>query len=405
MKRNRWLLFIVLYISAFAVSASQLKIVPVLGDLAAGMEISLTQTSFLMSVFTIAGIILAIPGGALLNKIGPKKLLLFLLGSLIIGNLLGAFFYSNYPVFLISRIIEGIAFSMIIMTGIVFISEWFAGGKVGLAIGVFTTFPGAASAVFMNASVPISNAFGMGSLWIIVGALSIITFILVSLVIKQPAAEEAIADGTAGPSQKMLEKPSVGAAISNSKMWILAICQGCVAFVLFTFITIYPTMFQDFYNLEVTTANFYAGLNGLFGIPFCIIAGIIIDKTGKPALLTLYSFILMAFTCFITAVLGPKTYVLHTLLIAISCGFVIPAVLAIAPSIAKKPILIGYTVAFINMIYYVGIFIGAPVILAAVASSGWQTAANILGLVAIIGIIFSIIYLLISRKKVAAKQQ
>jgi predicted MFS family arabinose efflux permease len=402
--KNKWGLFIILYISAFAVSASQLKFVPLLGNLAASMNISLTQTSLLMSVFTIAGIILAIPGGALLAKIGPKKLLLFLIGSLIIGNFLGAFFYTNYPIFLISRIIEGIAFSMIIMTGIVFLSKWFAGGNVGLAIGALTTFPAAASAVMMNVSVPISTALGMSSLWLLMGALSVICFILVSIFIREPKEEVAPATGAApeGAATEMIqEKPSLAAAAANGKMWLLAICQGCGAFILFTFITIYPTLFTNLYQLDVGTANFYAGMNGLFGIPFCIITGILIDRTGKPALISFFGFIILVVACAITAILGTPTYILHTLMTAVGAGFVIAAILAAAPLIAKKPILIGYTVAFINLIYYIGVFVGAPATLGAVESSGWQAGANVLTIVAVIGLAVSLIYMIANRRKTA----
>ncbi len=400
--KNKWGLFIILYITAFAVSASQLKFVPLLGNLAASMNISLTQTSLLMSVFTIAGIILAIPGGALLAKLGPKKLLLLLIGSLIIGNFLGAFFYTNYPVFLISRIIEGIAFSMIIMTGIVFLSKWFAGGNVGLAIGAFTTFPATASAVCMNAAVPISTALGISSLWLLVGALSVVCFILVSVFIKEHKAGPAAEAAPEGAATKMIEeKPSIAAAASNGKMWLLAICQGCGAFILFTFITIYPTLFSGLYQLDVSTANFYAGLNGLFGIPFCIITGILIDKTSKPALISFFGFIILVVACAITAILGTPTYILHTLMTAVGAGFVIAAILAAAPSIAKKPILIGYTVAFINLVYYIGVFVGAPATLGAVESSGWQAGANVLTIVAVIGLAVSLIYMLTNRRKPA----
>ena len=76
--KNRGLMFLILFLSAISISLSQLKVVPILGDLSVSMGISIADTSWLMSVFTIAGIVLAIPGGALVSKLGPKKLILAL---------------------------------------------------------------------------------------------------------------------------------------------------------------------------------------------------------------------------------------------------------------------------------------------------------------------------------------
>lgn len=387
--KNKWLLFVVVYLAAVTVSLSQLKIVPVLGALSETLNISMTQVSWLMSIFTLAGIILAVPGATILGKLGPKKLLLLLVGTLILGNVLGAI-TNSYGLLLVSRAIEGIAFSMIILVGIVLISGWFAEGGAGTAIGIYTTFPAIASVIAMNVALPITKSLGMSSIWWIVAALSVLSFVLVMLVIPAPQKQ---------PGDPAVEKVSLVEAASNGKIWLLAICQFCVGFILFTFITIYPTLFTSRYGLEPGTANFYAGLNGLFGIPFCILSGAIIDKTRNAPLLTLVSFVGMAISGFITSMLGPSTYVLHTLLIAMFCGLVIPAVLYIAPSVAKRPALIGYSIAFVNLLYYVGIFSGSPLVLGAVEKSGWQSAANIFTVVSLIGFAAMAVFMVISKTK------
>ena len=75
-KNNKWLMFLILLISAITVGVSQLKIAAVMQDVAAALGVSTTQAALLMSVFTIAGIVLAIPGAAIQDKMGPKNLLL-----------------------------------------------------------------------------------------------------------------------------------------------------------------------------------------------------------------------------------------------------------------------------------------------------------------------------------------
>jgi len=355
--------------------------------------------AYLMSVFAIAGIILAIPGGAILGKMGPKKLLVCLMVSLLLGNLIGAFAIDSFPLMLVSRALEGVAFSMIIMVGIVLISGWFAGTKiVGTAIGLFCTFPAVASGIMLNASTPIAGAIGMQSLWLIVGALVFLGLILVAAFVPNPRPS---ADGGSGAPPEE-EKASIREAISNGKIWLMAICQGCVVFILFTFLQLYPYIFNVFYDLPETTANFYGSLAGWFGLPFSVVSGVIIDKFKRAPLLILIAFIMIAIGCFILNMLTPATYILQILIISIFTGITISAVLIVAPSVAKRPSLIGYSIAFVNLIYFIGIFAGPAVFTSQVESAGPQAGTNVLTAVAILGVLAAIVFMLANRKKPAA---
>ena len=60
--KNKWVMFFILLVSAITVSLSQLKLSPVLGDVAAMLNVDITKAAMLMSLFTVAGIVLSIPG-------------------------------------------------------------------------------------------------------------------------------------------------------------------------------------------------------------------------------------------------------------------------------------------------------------------------------------------------------
>jgi len=396
--KNRWLLFFVLFLAALSVTLSQLKVVPILGDLAVGLNVDQGQIAWIMSVFYLAGIILAIPGGAILGKMGPKKLLLCLMGFVIVGNLIGAFATSNFPLLLVSRVIEGVAFSMIIMVGIVFITSWFEGPAAGLPIGIFTTFPAVGSILAYNTAIPISTANGIQSLWWTVLIYTVIVAVIAAIVIKMPKTGS---DDALGAVSGMApdDVPRLSEVLKSGKIWLLALCQGCVAFVLFTYITVYPMIFQQFYSLDAIAANQYASFNGIFGIPFCIIGGYIIAKVKKPMVLILVCFIGLAFTGFITTHLTPPTYIVHTLLSALFTGLIISAVLVVAPMSAKRPSLIGYSIALVNTVYFLGMFIGAPVVMGTAATSGWGAASTVVVVVSVIGVIGSVVFLATDRKR------
>jgi predicted MFS family arabinose efflux permease len=380
--KNKWVLLAILYLSAITVSLGQLKIVPIMGQVAELAGVSIPQAGLLVSIFTLAGIILAIPGGKILAKIGSKNLLLFLIGMLSAGNVLGAL-TNNFPLLLLSRIIEGTAFSMIIMNGLVMINGWFEGGNgTNTAIGIFTTFPAVASFVGMNVTLPIVMKLGIKSVWWIIAALAAVFFLMILTLVPPPKTSER--------EEKSGERPSLTTAAKNYRVWLLAFSHLCIAFVLFTYITCYPALFTGFYGLDQGTANSYNGLNGLFGIPACVFCGILIDKVKKPYTIALVGRIGTIITVAVNLLLGPSTFVLHLALVALLIGGIgITSDLCIGPTLAKSSSYIGYSMSFINLLYYVGVFASTPLTLWLVETSGWGAATTLLIIVSIVATVLA----------------
>lgn len=390
--KNRGLLFVIIYLAATTVSLSQLKIIPIMGDIAGSMGIDVANVSWLMSVFTVAGIILAIPGAAILQKTGPKKLFMILMAALVVGNLLGAV-ATNFTMLLISRMIEGIAFAMVIMNGIVFCGMWYPGNS--MVVGIYTTFASIGNVIVMNSVLSIVAKHGLKSPWYIVAALAAIFLVLIGICIKEPKAAGA-------PGEAAAPQVSIGEAFKSKPLLFLALGQLCVGFILFTLMTIYPSIFTERCGLDAGAANFYAGLFGLFSIPFCILGGFIIDKIGKASSVALFSFAGMAIASFLLPMLGqnmPAGYILHTLVMACFTGMSLTAILSTAPMTMKNPALAGVAVAIVNMLYYIGIFIGTPITMNVAASSGWTAASAVLGAIGILGVVAILLYSNAARKE------
>ena len=395
--KNRGLMFTILFLSAICISLSQLKVVPILGDLSATMGISFAETSWLMSVFTIAGIVLAIPGGALVGKLGPKRLIVVLMVCLVVGNLLGGI-STTYPVLLLSRIIEGVAFAMITTAGIVLINMWFPDKNTGLFIGIFTTFAAVASVIAMNTALPITMALGLKSVWWIVAAISAVFTVLFALVVK----EAAPAGGPAGGMPPV----KLSGVLTNRDVVLLSLCQFCVGFVLYFFMTNYPALFGVVYGLDPATANFYTSLNGLWGIPFCVVGGFIVDRLGpkrSPLLITV-SFVGLGLTCLIMTMLSAPTYILHTFLAAIFPGLILPAIAFLVPRVVGNPGEIGYGMALVSMLYSLGIFVGNPIVMYAIEGTGsWSIGSYILLAVCLLGAVLAVVFISTAKKKLEAQ--
>jgi predicted MFS family arabinose efflux permease len=374
--KSKWTKLAVLYVSAVSISIGQLKIVPIMESLAALAGVSIAQAGLLVSVFTGAGIILAIPSGSIMAKLGSKKLLLTLMTALCAGNILGAV-SDNFVVLVISRLIEGTAFAMIIMVGLMLINTWFQESGKGIATGIFTTFPAVGSFTALNITLPVVQVLGVKSMWWLTGIIAALCFLLILIVIKTPEENTGI---------KSTEKrPLLSGAAKNPKLWLFACCHFCIAFLLFSYITTYPVLFSGFYGIEAGLANFYSSLNGLSGVPACILVGILIEKTKKPRMLALVGCIGAAITAAFNLKLGPYTYPLHSILSSLFIGgFALTANFCIGPQLARSPEYLAYTMAFINLLYYGGVFASTPVILSVVEKAGWQSATILMVCVALV---------------------
>lgn len=389
---NKWMKFFLLYAGGILIGMSQLKIAPIIRPLSQYLHTSLTQMSLLTSVFTISGIFIAIPGGALVTKIGAKKLLLVIIGLLGVGNFLGTLARS-FSLLLMTRVIEGISFSTIVMTAVVLISYWFKDSPhSGTAIGIFTTFPALSSLISMNLFLPLSERFGNFASWYLIGSLSIIMWILYFLFLDAPV-EDTLA-------KEEVEDSPLRMVIKNKTVWILGILQGCMAFVLYAYIALYPVLFSDYYHLSQATGNFYSGLFGLFGIPFGVVAGFLLDRVKKSGLVILAAFITMGFSCLAAPFLGGISGLIIAQVFFLSAAAMLASssITILVPRSAGKENLVGYSMSLVNLFYYTAIVIGAPVISKVIEHFSWMAGLLVLTSIAVLGVAGSIIYLLTTKE-------
>jgi predicted MFS family arabinose efflux permease len=227
--------------------------------------------------------------------------------------------------------------------------------------------------------------------WWIIAGVAALCFILVKFILP-PAPPEEFAE----PSG---EKPLFRDAAKNGKVWFMAISHGCIAFIIFSYAYCYPVIFQNVYSLSSETANNYASLSGIFGIFFGITCGILIEKIGKPYVISFVGRIGIIITVALTLALGTSSlaYIMHILATALfGGGICMTANLVIGPTLAKSPAHIGYTMSLINMLFYIGSVACSPVMLGLAAGPGWGTAILV---VVIVGIVATVPVLLLPLKK------
>ena len=389
MKKNPWFRFLILQCCAVTVSVSQLKVSAVMEQVAQGFSISMGAAAGLMSFFTVAGIVLAIPGAALMERMGAKRLLLLLMACLFAGNAVGAV-AGAYPLLMAGRLLEGVAYAMIIMVGIDLINTWFPHGGAGTATGIFNTFAAVGNFITLNGALMVVKRWNVRTLWWIGAALAAVDLILVLAFIpaEKPIPDRSRNRENDGNTAASSTGDMVREAFRDKRLMSLGAAQMLMAFILFGFITCYPLLFTGYYHLAPEKANFYSSLNGLFGIPACIVCGILAEKTGNPCRVAMAGAVGTVIAGFTMLILTPGTYVVHVLASAVfPGGLVMTSIFCMVPAIAKRKESVGYYMAVVNLLYYTGVFFATPVMVKLMEVS-WPAAAGTVAVMAAASLVF-----------------
>ena len=391
--KNRSLMFFVMYFCAATLALSQFKIVPILGPITVHLGIAYEQVSWLMSVFTVAGIVLAIPAGGLIAKYGPKKIWTIVMVIMICGNVIGALGIDSYVVLLASRVLEGCAFAFVAIAGVVFVNIWFPNKNTGLFVGIFMTFISIGSIVALNCMIPLTTAYGLASAWWVTAIVSAVMTAVFLFVV----GEAPVSDAGSGE----ISKPSLVPILKNKRVMMICFLALTLGFVLYFFLNNYPSLFMTVYDVDAAGATFYSSLNNLFSIPFCILGGFIVDRLGPkgtPILLAVSAVCVIVACAFMTR-LTPSLFIVHTLVIAAFPGLMYTACNYLVPRDVDNPMQISYGIALMTLFYSIGIFIGCPIVLYAIAGTGlWETGGYVLAAVMTIGLVFILAYIAISKK-------
>ncbi|MEF9877023.1 MAG: MFS transporter, partial [Gordonibacter sp.] len=197
MKTNKqygnWVLIaVVMLLFGTAIATIQFKVPVVMGDVMVKMNMDANSASWLMSIFTFVGIILALPTGALAKKFGPKTMLLAAAAIIAAGSLLGAF-AGNGMILIVSRAIEGVAFIFVTICGPLAVQKYVAPDKIGSATGIWALWVCLGSVVGGVLTPTLYSSTGFVGVWIIYAVAAVVFAVVVAVVVKDPrkALEEA----------------------------------------------------------------------------------------------------------------------------------------------------------------------------------------------------------------------
>lgn len=303
-KYKNWaLIAVALLLFGTAVATVQYKVPVVMGDIMTQMKMDANSASWLMSIFTFVGIILALPTGGLAKKFGPKPMLMVAAGVLLVGSLVGAFAGSGM-ILIVSRAIEGVAFIFVTICGPLAVQKYVSPDKLGAANGIWALWVCLGSVLGGVLTPTLYAATGFVGVWVIYATLVVLFAIVVAVVVKRPSKAlsqvEATNDAANANDVKEVQQVSYKELVKPN---ILLFYFAFLVFnmTLLAVLGFAPTFLQ-MEGVDPTLSGFISTLPMLLAVISSPLFGALSDKTGrcKP-------FYLIAL-----GVMGPCTLILLT---------------------------------------------------------------------------------------------
>ncbi len=364
--KKAWVVALVTIFAGIALALVQNKVAPCMTTLQSAFGIDMATAGWLSSLFSLVGIIMALPASVILNKLGPKKSGVIALVCAIAGSLLGVL-TTDIAILMISRVIEGVGVGLISVIGPSIIASWFPEAKRGLPMSIWAVYQMGAQAVMFFLAAFLTSNFGWQGMWWFGLAACVVALIFYVLCVKSPRPEESYADVES-------ENVSLKEGMSSPSTWIMALvtflfCIGCFGFVnwVATYWATVPSIGEG--------ANSWVGYFSLAAVVAAIIMGMLLNHIKKRKLFGMAALVAYG----VVAVFGltldnPAPLVIFTIVYGfMDSGF--PCVLwTMTAQTVKKPELAGVATGVVCIGFNAGILVGPPIIGAVAESLGWTAA-------------------------------
>ena len=381
-----WVILVVVFLASVAAPLNQFKVPPIMTVLIQAFNLNIASAGWLMSIFAITGVILAIPAGFILQKFGPKTTGLLSVGFVVVGAVLGAISKSA-GFMLFSRFIEGVGMGLVAVVAPAAIAMWFPGETRGTPMGIWATWVPIGNIVMFNIAPRLAASSGWQAVWWAGAIYAAITFVLYALLFRMPKQEEMAGGPPPEGGPEGGKPPSLGKAMANTSLWLISFEFMCFNLVFLALSTFYPTFLNTVRNYDLATASFITSITMMITIFTAPLGGFISDRIGSRKLVIVVPFVLVALLFLlpfhVTGWMVPALMILMGILV----GPIPTATFSAVPEVMPSPQLAGIGMAVLALGQNLGMVIGPAIFGPLAASVGWATAGYLMIPICALGII------------------
>ena len=297
--QNPVMIGVVLLIAGISVAMIQYKVPTILTELMALFAMDAKAASWLMSIFTLMSIFVALPTGWLAQKFGAKRMMIVACGIAILGSLIGVASGSS-AVLIFSRAVEGVALTILTTCGPIVVQKCVKPEKIGSAMGIWGIWGCLGSTIAAVVTPTVFETLGFSGLWILFAAIAACAAVLVSVAIRAPQEAQGQDSAASESDGSLAEKPRYREMLTRD---IVLFFVGFAIFniCLLAILSFVPTILQ-MQGFDPTLSGLISTAPMLLSVISSPLFGVISDKIGRCKPLLVAAMLAM----------GPCTLALYT---------------------------------------------------------------------------------------------
>lgn len=292
--QNPILIGVVLLAAGVSVAMIQYKVPTIMTSLMADFSMSAEAASWLMSIFTLMSIFVAIPAGTLAQKFGAKRMMIVASCIAVAGSLLGLMAGTS-ALLIASRAVEGIALTILTTCGPIVVQRNVCPDKIGTTMGVWGIWGCVGSTIAAVLTPTIFESLGFSGLWIAYAIVAAVAAVVVLLVVKDRGVNAAgELDAVQAESPRYRE-------IVNRDVLLFFVGFAVFNICLLAVLSFVPTILQ-MQDFDPTLSGFISTAPMLLSVVSSPLFGVVSDKIGRCKPLLVAAMLVM----------GPCTFLMYT---------------------------------------------------------------------------------------------
>ncbi len=354
-------------------------------ELNEALGLTMAESGWLMSIMSLLGLILALPAGGIIMKLGVKWTTVIAALFQLVGSLVGTF-ANDFVLMLVSRGLEGVALGLCNVVSFAVVTAFFPPEKRGVPNSCVTALFTVAVFMMMNVAVPIDVSFGWQGIWWFVNVLSVLAVLAAFFLI--PGKDKEIDFGELD-AEAPKEKINVKRLLTTPAVWIVPLVFVVFNIGYYGISTYMPTYLVEGVGASQAAANLAVSWNSLIGLPAALIVGVVLNKVkiGHRKYITVATMIALAvcyFFAFMMPSVGSATFLL--VFMGAICVFVPISLYTIGPDAIPSAAYAAIILAIVTFGQNLGMTLGPLVVGYIVDAAGnFAACATPLAVLAAIG--------------------
>jgi MFS family permease len=340
------------------------------------------RAGLLMSVFSITGLILAIPAGFIYQRLGYRVAFLIAFICMMLGSLAGAL-STDAGTMLASRVVEGMGLCLITMAAPPLIRLLFGEKERGRAMAIWVVYVPLGQLIIFSAAPYITGAWGWRAVWWWAIAFTALAGLLFFLFVRPASGESDL-------TKAIVDAKEMGRVIFNRDLWLLGLLFLTFNFVFIAFRTWMPTFLYRVKDLPAGYGSFLMALMSVFIIAPAPLIGRACDAIGSRKLVCILSMSVFMVMLPLSSIISPSMLIPWLALLGVVCGFLPTAVFLAATDLIRDERFGGLTMAIIQLGQNGGMLLG-PLAFGMIVSEtqSWYVAFWMLAPMSAAGAVFA----------------